>query len=139
MADGQAPVAPEKRPSLTKAILVPMPLPSTAAIKVSMWAYPGSPWGPRSGSPPRPPVNLIVKHGLPGVILGIVYPGRAGKDPGVLFHRAELDDGAIRPNVAMEHRQAALLVEGVSHRTDDLRIEVFRRAMSPMLPNIPWA
>ena len=68
--------------------------------------------------------DLVFQDGMPGVILGIVALGRAAEFPGGGVHGAELDDGAVGADVAVQHGQTALLMDGIADRMDHVGVLV---------------
>lgn len=72
--------------------------------------------------------DLIAQDSMPGVVLRIVALGRAAEFPGSRVYCAELYDGAVRTDVPVQDGKAALLVDRVLYRVDNLGIFILSQS-----------
>ena len=130
-------VAPEKRPSVSRATSSPRPSPTIAAVTWSISRMPGPPAGPSLRMTTMSPASI-----LPGldrgeaVLLALEHPRRAGL--ALALGAGELDDGALGREVAAQDREPALGLERIGERAHDL-LAVFLDRGGGLLADRPAA
>lgn len=67
-------------------------------------------------------MDLVVQHRLPGIVLALEDVGGAVEFPDLRVHRRELDDRAVRADIAVQDRQSALFMDRGRAGVDDLAV-----------------
>ena len=106
-------VAPEKRPSVISATCSPSPSPWIAAVTASISRMPGPPAGPSLRITTTSPARISLReHGGHRRLLAVEHARRA--DVAAPLVAGELDDAAVRRDVAAQDREAAGGLERVA-------------------------